>query len=237
MNLQDFPARRTSWVDWIRRELSSSADLGINHPSFPFSAFPLLTGHYSTLCYIYLTRLTTTSRHLTQLRPFRPTYNNHATNPPLSTPPNNVTPHKLHQKETHPHKCRPPSPPPSRTRNSGSPPPRSNSSDGIRRSRSRPPPPPPSSHSHYAGSTAGSRGRGTARVSNASSRAASASSHAGGGGGRLMLDAGSLAVLGSHFERLMGAISSKVDSVRLHPLATFGVLQVLGLGFDDRTKR
>ena len=28
-----------------------------------------------------------------------------------------------------------------------------------------------------------------------------------------MLDAGSLAVLGSHFERLMGAISSKVDSV------------------------
>ena len=30
-----------------------------------------------------------------------------------------------------------------------------------------------------------------------------------------MLDAGSLAVLGSHFERLMGAISSKVDSVRI----------------------
>ena len=59
------------------------------------------------------------------------------------------------------------------------------------------------------------RGRGTARVSNASSRAASASSHAGGGGGRLMLDPGSLAVLGSHFDRLMSAISAKVDSVRV----------------------
>ena len=68
--------------------------------------------------------------------------------------------------------------------------------------------------SHYGGSAVSTRGRGTARVSNASSRAASASSHAGGGGGRLMLDAGSLAVLGSHFERLMGAISNKVDTVR-----------------------
>ncbi len=29
-----------------------------------------------------------------------------------------------------------------------------------------------------------------------------------------MLDPGSLAVLGSHFDRLMSAISSKVDSVR-----------------------
>lgn len=72
---------------------------------------------------------------------------------------------------------------------------------------------PPHSSSHYGGSAASTRGRGTARVSNASSRAASASSHAGGGGGRLMLDPGSLAVLGSHFERLMGAISSKVDAV------------------------
>lgn len=71
---------------------------------------------------------------------------------------------------------------------------------------------PTPSHSHYAQSTASSRGRGTTRVSNASSRAASASSHAG-GGGRLLLDPGSLAVLGSHFERLMGAIQNKVDSV------------------------
>lgn len=29
-----------------------------------------------------------------------------------------------------------------------------------------------------------------------------------------MLDAGSLAVLGSHFERLMGAIEGRVDSVK-----------------------
>ena len=79
-------------------------------------------------------------------------------------------------------------------------------------------PNPPSSSSHYGGggSAASTRGRGTARVSNASSRAASASSHVGGGGGggRLMMDAGSLAVLSSHFDRLMGAISAKVDSVR-----------------------
>ncbi len=49
------------------------------------------------------------------------------------------------------------------------------------------------------------------------SRAASAASSAGHGGGRLLLDAGSLAVLGSHFERLMGAIQGRVDSVGFHP--------------------
>lgn len=32
-----------------------------------------------------------------------------------------------------------------------------------------------------------------------------------------MLDVGSLAVLGSHFERLMGAIQNRVDSVRAAP--------------------
>ena len=72
-----------------------------------------------------------------------------------------------------------------------------------------------SAHPHYAGSTSASRGRGTARASNASSRAASAASSNHGGGGRLLLDPGSLQILGSHFERLMGAIQKKVDSVRL----------------------
>ena len=72
-------------------------------------------------------------------------------------------------------------------------------------------PTPTASHTHSLAST---RGRGTARVSNSSSRATSnVSSHAG-GGGRLMLDPGSLQALGSHFERLMGAIERKVDSVR-----------------------
>ena len=67
---------------------------------------------------------------------------------------------------------------------------------------------------HYAHSTASSRGRGHVRSSASTSRAASAaSSGQGGGGGRLLLDAGSLAVLGSHFERLMGAIQGRVDSV------------------------
>ncbi|MCJ1278685.1 hypothetical protein MMC21_006502 [Puttea exsequens] len=71
------------------------------------------------------------------------------------------------------------------------------------------------SSNHYAASTAASsRGRGHARSSASTSRAASAASSAGGGGGgggRLLLDAGSLAVLGSHFERLMGAIQGRVD--------------------------
>ncbi|KAL6721889.1 hypothetical protein ACLMJK_000994 [Lecanora helva] len=68
---------------------------------------------------------------------------------------------------------------------------------------------------HYSHSTASSRGRGHARTSASTSRAASAASSAGGGGGgnRLLLDAGSLAVLGSHFERLMGAIQGRVDSL------------------------
>ncbi|MCJ1458415.1 hypothetical protein MMC28_008787 [Mycoblastus sanguinarius] len=67
---------------------------------------------------------------------------------------------------------------------------------------------------HYAHSTASSRGRGHVRSSASTSRAASAaSSGQGGGGGRLLLDAGSLAVLGSHFERLMGAIQGRVDSL------------------------
>lgn len=72
-----------------------------------------------------------------------------------------------------------------------------------------------SSATHYATSTASSRGRGHVRSSASTSRAASAASSAGthGGGGRLLLDAGSLAVLGSHFERLMGAIQGRVDSV------------------------
>lgn len=68
-----------------------------------------------------------------------------------------------------------------------------------------------SSSNHYAQSTASSRGRGHARSSASTSRAASAASSQ--GHGRLMLDPGSLAVLGSHFERLMGAIQNRVDSV------------------------
>lgn len=65
---------------------------------------------------------------------------------------------------------------------------------------------------HYAHSTTSSRGRGHVRSSASTSRAASAaSSGQGAGGGRLLLDAGSLAVLGSHFERLMGAIQSRVN--------------------------
>ena len=67
---------------------------------------------------------------------------------------------------------------------------------------------------HYAHSTTSSRGRGHARSSASTSRAASAASSGQGGGGRLLLDAGSLAVLGNHFERLMGAIQSRVNHVR-----------------------
>ncbi|KAL2050352.1 hypothetical protein ABVK25_009324 [Lepraria finkii] len=69
-----------------------------------------------------------------------------------------------------------------------------------------------SSNTHYANSTASSRGRGHVRSSASTSRAAS-SAGTQGGGGRLLLDAGSLAVLGSHFERLMGAIQGRVDSL------------------------
>lgn len=69
---------------------------------------------------------------------------------------------------------------------------------------------------HYAHSTTSSRGRGHARSSASTSRAASAASSGQGGGGRLLLDAGSLAVLGGHFERLMGAIQSRVNHVGFH---------------------
>ena len=67
----------------------------------------------------------------------------------------------------------------------------------------------------YAGSSASSsyasagRGRGSVRSSAASSRAGSA----GAGQGRLCLDAGSLSVLGSHFERVMGRIQERVNFV------------------------
>ena len=72
---------------------------------------------------------------------------------------------------------------------------------------------------HYAHSTTSSRGRGHVRSSASTSRAASAASSGQGGGGRLLLDAGSLAVLGSHFERLMGAIQSRVNHVRTTALS------------------
>lgn len=62
----------------------------------------------------------------------------------------------------------------------------------------------------YAHSTS-TRGRGHARSSAATSRATSAASS--GQGGRLVLDPGSLAVLGQHFERLMGAIQNRVENV------------------------
>ena len=65
------------------------------------------------------------------------------------------------------------------------------------------------SSSQYAHSTS-SRGRGHARTSASTSRAASAASS---GQGRLVLDPGSLAVLGQHFERLMGAIQNRVETV------------------------
>ncbi|MCJ1288070.1 hypothetical protein MMC26_007423 [Xylographa opegraphella] len=69
----------------------------------------------------------------------------------------------------------------------------------------------------YASSTVSSaqrygsagRGRGSVRSSAASSRAGSAGSAA--GQGRLVLDAGSLSVLGAHFERVMGRIQERVD--------------------------
>ncbi|KAL8925021.1 MAG: hypothetical protein Q9208_003705 [Pyrenodesmia sp. 3 TL-2023] len=61
----------------------------------------------------------------------------------------------------------------------------------------------------YAHSTS-TRGRGHARTSASTSRAASAASS---GHGRLVLDPGSLAVLGQHFERLMGAIQNRVEQL------------------------
>ena len=71
-----------------------------------------------------------------------------------------------------------------------------------------------SSRASVAGSTS-TRGRGTSRSSIASSsRAGSAASSAAGGAGRLMLDPGSLSVLGSYFERLMARIQERVDYVR-----------------------
>ncbi len=75
---------------------------------------------------------------------------------------------------------------------------------------------------HTAGGNpaASTRGRGGARGSPASSRNASVGSHHGGQQGhqqqgRLVLDPGSLAVLGGHFERLMGAIQGRVEQVSL----------------------
>ena len=95
---------------------------------------------------------------------------------------------------------------------------------------------PSAASAHYAQSTASSRGRGTARASNASSRAASAASSNHGGGGRLMLDPGSLQVLGTHFERLMVAIQKKVDSVSI-PCSgcLFGAVPALALPYILRS--
>lgn len=63
----------------------------------------------------------------------------------------------------------------------------------------------------YAHSTASTRGRGHARTSASTSRATSAASSQ--PGNRLVLDPGSLALLGQHFERLMGAIQNRVENV------------------------
>ena len=93
----------------------------------------------------------------------------------------------------------------------------------------------------HQGHTAGgnpatsTRGRGGVRGSPASSRNASAGSHHGGQQGhqqqgRLVLDPGSLAVLGGHFERLMGAIQGRVEQVSLevdypYPAPAFSYLK------------
>ncbi|CAO1598832.1 MAG: hypothetical protein LQ349_000568 [Xanthoria aureola] len=61
----------------------------------------------------------------------------------------------------------------------------------------------------YAHSSS-TRGRGHVRTSASTSRAASAASS---GNGRLVLDPGSLAALGQHFERLMGAIQNRVQQL------------------------
>ena len=67
----------------------------------------------------------------------------------------------------------------------------------------------------YAHNTA-TRGRGHGRSSVSTSRATSAASS---GQGRLMLDPGSLALLGQHFERLMGAIQNRVEHVKAQTLS------------------
>ncbi|MCJ1378274.1 hypothetical protein MMC17_001371 [Xylographa soralifera] len=66
-----------------------------------------------------------------------------------------------------------------------------------------------SSAQRYGATTGAGRGRGSVRSSATSSRAGSAGSAA--GQGRLVLDAGSLSVLGAHFERVMGRIQERVD--------------------------
>ncbi|KAL8635243.1 MAG: hypothetical protein Q9228_007246 [Teloschistes exilis] len=63
----------------------------------------------------------------------------------------------------------------------------------------------------YPHSSIATRGRGHARTSASTSRAASAASS--GNNGRLLLDPGSLALLGQHFERLMAAIQNRVDQL------------------------
>ncbi|MCJ1484310.1 hypothetical protein MMC06_004478 [Schaereria dolodes] len=68
-----------------------------------------------------------------------------------------------------------------------------------------------SSHSSYSAVNS-TRGRGYARSTTASSSRASSNATSGSHqNGRLMLDAGSLTVLGQHFERLMGAIQQRVE--------------------------
>ncbi|KAL8859836.1 MAG: hypothetical protein Q9178_003669 [Gyalolechia marmorata] len=64
-------------------------------------------------------------------------------------------------------------------------------------------------NANYAHSTS-TRGRGHVRTSASTSRAASAAST---GNGRLVLDPGSLTALGTHFERLMGAIQNRVQQL------------------------
>ncbi|MCJ1295556.1 hypothetical protein MMC34_007119 [Xylographa carneopallida] len=70
-----------------------------------------------------------------------------------------------------------------------------------------------SSAQRYGSASAG-RGRGSVRSSATSSRAGSAGSAATPGPpgqGRLVLDAGSLSVLGAHFERVMARIQERVE--------------------------
>ncbi|MCJ1375111.1 hypothetical protein MMC20_006345 [Loxospora ochrophaea] len=73
---------------------------------------------------------------------------------------------------------------------------------------------PPQHHSSSLYS-ASSRGRSHARNSASSSRAASAASsgHSAAGNGRLVMDPGSLAVLGQHFDRVMASIQGRVDTL------------------------
>ncbi|MCJ1462937.1 hypothetical protein MMC07_001541 [Pseudocyphellaria aurata] len=74
----------------------------------------------------------------------------------------------------------------------------------------------------HAHSTASTRGRGHARTSASTSRATSAASSQ--PGNRLVLDPGSLALLGQHFDRLMGAIQNRVENV--------GAIQLLLVAFE-----